>query len=67
MQGEVAVGVRLALPIEGVHFILGNGLAGNHIWADVPPSSVTLCPVNTVSLGAPVRCLRFFQPVWLHA
>lgn len=29
VQGEVAVGVRPVLPIEGVHFILDNGLAGS--------------------------------------
>ena len=40
VQGEVAVGVRPALPIEGVHFILGNGLAGGRLSADAPPSPV---------------------------
>lgn len=29
VQGVVAVGVRPALPIEGIHFILGNDLAGS--------------------------------------
>jgi len=33
VKGETAVGVRPALPIEGRHFILGNGLAGSgHIY-----------------------------------
>ncbi|KAM6975899.1 cyclin-I-like [Tautogolabrus adspersus] len=27
VNGEVAVGVRPALPLDGIHFILGNGLA----------------------------------------
>ena len=43
VQGEVAVGVWPALPVEGVHFILGNGLAGSHVWADSPSSVVSLC------------------------
>ncbi|XP_033969836.1 uncharacterized protein LOC117469516 [Trematomus bernacchii] len=38
VKGEVAVGVRPGLPIEGIHFILGNGLAGGRIWTDVPPA-----------------------------
>jgi len=40
VQGEVAVGVRPALPIEGIHFILGNGLTGGRVWADAVPSPV---------------------------
>ncbi|XP_039514899.1 uncharacterized protein LOC120469791 [Pimephales promelas] len=40
VQGEVAVGVRPALPIEGIHFILGNGLTGGRVWADAAPSPV---------------------------
>ncbi len=39
-QGEVAVGVRSALPIEDITFILGNGVAGGRVWADVPPPPV---------------------------
>lgn len=31
VQGEVAVVFRPALPIEGVHMILGNRLAGKHV------------------------------------
>lgn len=50
VQGEVDVGVLLALPIEGLHLILGNGLAGSRVWADSPPSPVvTLCPSEFVS------------------
>lgn len=37
LQGEVAVGVRLALPIEGITLILGNGVAGGRVWAEAPP------------------------------
>lgn len=36
-QGQAFVGVRPALPVEGVDVILGNGLAGARVWADVPP------------------------------
>lgn len=44
VQGEVAVGVRPALPIEEVHFILGNGLAGSCVWANTAsPPVVSLC------------------------
>ena len=44
-QGEVSMGVRPALPIEGVHIIVGNGLAGSRVWADVPSPIVTASPV----------------------
>ena len=30
-QGEVAVGVRLALPVAGVTMILGNDIAGSRV------------------------------------
>uniref|UniRef100_A0A8C5CMY1 Gypsy retrotransposon integrase-like protein 1 n=1 Tax=Gadus morhua TaxID=8049 RepID=A0A8C5CMY1_GADMO len=39
-QGEIAVGVRPALPVEGVTLILGNGAAGERVWGDVAPSPV---------------------------
>ncbi len=34
IQGEVIVGVRPTLPIEGVHIVLGNRLVGECVWAD---------------------------------
>lgn len=40
VQGEVDLGVQLALPLESVHVILGNGLAGSRLWASVLPSPV---------------------------
>ena len=40
VKGEVRMGVRPALPIEGIAVILGNGLAGSRVWADVPPPPV---------------------------
>ena len=36
-QGLTGVAVRPALPVAGVNVILGNGLAGARVWADVPP------------------------------
>lgn len=52
VNGEVAVGVRPAL-LEGVHFILGNGLAGGRVWTDTPPSAVvTSCPSDFVAEGS---------------
>ncbi len=39
-QGEIAVSVRPALPVEGITLILGNGEAGGRVWADTPPSPV---------------------------
>jgi hypothetical protein len=38
VQGEVAVGVRPALPLQGTAMILGNGLAKSRVWANAPPS-----------------------------
>ncbi len=40
VQGEVSIGVRPALPVEGVDMILGNNLAGSRVWANVPPPPV---------------------------
>ena len=40
VHGVVAVGVRPALPIDGVVMILGNDLAGGAVWADGPPFPV---------------------------
>lgn len=46
VSGEVEVGVRPALPVEGVDFILGNDLAGNKVWAtSTPHFVVTQAPV----------------------
>lgn len=59
--------VRPALPIEGVHFVLGNGLAGSQVWADTPPSPVvTSCPSGVVP-GALGRCLRSLHLASSHA
>ena len=44
-QGEAQVGVRPALPIEGVTMILGNGLVGAGVLSDVTPVVVTSVPL----------------------
>lgn len=36
VQGEVTLGVRPFLPVDGVHVLLGNNLAGSRVWRDVP-------------------------------
>ena len=62
VQGEVCIAVRPALPVEGVHFILGNGLAGGHVWPDVPPHPV-VGPVPVVNI-VPDECERDFPEVF---
>ncbi len=39
VSGEVVVGVRPSLPVEGVDIIIGNNLAGGRVWPDTfsPP------------------------------
>ncbi len=34
------MGVRPALPVEGIHLIWGNELAGERVWADIPVSPI---------------------------
>ncbi|XP_030276904.1 uncharacterized protein LOC115583846 [Sparus aurata] len=61
VQGEVTIGVRPALPVKGVHIILGNGLAGGRVWPNVPPLPV----VNPVSTSdGPDECERTFPDVF---
>lgn len=49
-EGEVKMGVRPALPVEGVTVILGNDAAGDHVWADQPARPVVV-PVLLGSNG----------------
>ena len=44
VQGEVCLAVRPAFPVEGVQLVLGNRLAGGHVWSNVPPSTVVGSP-----------------------
>ncbi|KAK0150396.1 hypothetical protein N1851_008509 [Merluccius polli] len=46
VQGVLRIGVRPALPVEKIDVILGNGLAGGHVWPEV------FTPVDT-SLHVP--------------
>ncbi len=44
---SVVMGVRPSLPVEGVSVILGNNLAGDRVWRDVPSLPVvTTCPTS---------------------
>uniref|UniRef100_A0A671XNE1 SCAN box domain-containing protein n=1 Tax=Sparus aurata TaxID=8175 RepID=A0A671XNE1_SPAAU len=62
VQGVVAVGVRPALPVDGVALILGNDLAGSAVWASLPPSPV-VTPKLLVTVG-PDECGRKYPHVF---
>lgn len=52
--------------MHGVCFILGSGLAGSGVWADVPPVPiVTYFPKQSV-MTVLVSSQRIFLLVWLH-
>lgn len=58
-QGEVAVGVGLALPMEGVTMILGNDVAVSHVWPDVsPPAIVAAAPMVSSDPDRKIVCLH---------
>lgn len=40
VQGDVELGVRPVLPVDGVTLILGNNLAGGRVWVNETPSLV---------------------------
>ncbi|XP_059424797.1 NLR family CARD domain-containing protein 3-like [Carassius carassius] len=40
VNGDIVLGVRPVLPVEGVHLILGNELAGGRVWPDAPVSPI---------------------------
>lgn len=44
VEGEVELGVRPALPVDGVSVILGNNLAGGRVWQTGPIPVVTDSP-----------------------
>uniref|UniRef100_A0A8C1I8K6 Gypsy retrotransposon integrase-like protein 1 n=1 Tax=Cyprinus carpio TaxID=7962 RepID=A0A8C1I8K6_CYPCA len=42
VSGEVVIGVRPSLPVDGVDIIMGNNLAGDKVWPDTFSSPVVL-------------------------
>jgi len=67
IQGEVELGVRSALPVQGISVILGNNLAGGRVWSDVSlPLIVSSKPNVTVNSDEGVQSLSdVFQRVRL--
>ncbi|XP_030294105.1 uncharacterized protein LOC115594274 [Sparus aurata] len=63
VQGQVAVGVRPALPIGGITLILGNGVAGSRVWADDSPPPLVVSSVPLVSTH-PDECEVNFPEVF---
>ncbi|KAL2077768.1 hypothetical protein ACEWY4_027272 [Coilia grayii] len=63
VKGEVALAVRPSLPVEGVHVILGNNLAGGLVW----PAGVAPPVVNTkfVVPLEPDQCAVDFPDVFV--
>ncbi len=62
-QGEVAVVVRPALPLEGIQMIMGNDIAGSRVWSDVPhPASVGLVPGVVTEVGKSEVALPLVAP-----
>lgn len=49
-QGKVAVGVRPALPLDGVTIILGNDICGSRVRPNDPPPAIVE-PASLVSSG----------------
>jgi hypothetical protein len=54
VKGEVVVGVRPSLPIEGINVILWNNLPGERVWPVVFPSLVVSIKPSVV--GIPNEC-----------
>ena len=51
VEGELELGVRPALPVDGVHVILGNNYAGGRVWQTNPVSVVPPSPQVRVDSG----------------
>ena len=62
VKGEVVVGVRPSLPIEGIDVILGNNLAGERVWPVVFPSLVVSTKPSFV--GIPDESVQSFPEVF---
>ena len=66
VQGEVTIGVCPALPVKGVHIILGNGLAGGCVWPNVPPLAIV--NPGSATRDGPDECEHMFPAcVGTHA
>lgn len=57
ITGEVVVGVRQSLPVPGISFIMGNGLAGGKMWDDSVVSPPVVLSVPEPPLK-PEPCLQ---------
>lgn len=62
VKGDVVVGVRPSLPIEGIDVILGNNLAGERVWPVVFPSLVVSTKPSIV--GIPDESAQSFPAVF---
>lgn len=56
-QGDVKVGVRPAMSLDGVTMILGNEICGSRVWPDGPPPAV-VASEPLVSSGPDMSSLR---------
>ena len=61
VEGELELGVRPALPVDGVHVILGNNYAGGCVWQTNPVSVVPPSPQVRVDSGG---CSKQFPDVF---
>ncbi len=50
VTGKVVVGLSPILQIEGVHLILGNKLAGDCVWPNVPSSPMVLTEGDVIQI-----------------
>lgn len=58
VNGEVIMGVRPSLPVEGVDIILGNNLAGESVWPVMTPA-----PIVTTSSVLDQECCKLSEDV----
>lgn len=58
VAGEVEVGVRAEFPIKGIHFIMGNDLAGSKV---LGTSEITLVPIKTFPDELAVKFPKVFS------
>lgn len=63
-QGEAALAVRLAFPVEGVSIILGNYLAGASMWAGKDPVMRVEAKVAPLEMPEPDKSSQEFPEVF---